>query len=159
MSQPTLESTPIGINTTNGTTSPIYSIPVRTKTPEPTPLTQPTELPGKNGKAHVPDDPDPDPSFSDSSSKKKKRDKNKSVVNTRKMIRQTHHRSTILIRTTSVITDTNDIRGRATRKKYSIKLCARLTEKFLTTAYKSKIIRFKMDEYPLQCRICFPCYD
>ena len=41
------------------------------------------------------------------------------------------------------------------RKKDPIKLCARLTEKFLTTAYKSKIIRFKMDEYPLQCWICF----
>ena len=28
-------------------------------------------------------------------------------------------------------------------------------ENFLTTAYKSKIIRFKMDEDPLQCRIYF----
>ena len=41
------------------------------------------------------------------------------------------------------------------RKKNPIKLCANLTEIFLTTAYKSKIIRFKMDEDPLQCRIYF----
>ena len=34
-----------------------------------------------------------------------------------------------------------------------IKLCARLTANFLTTAYTSKIIRFKMDEDPLQRRI------
>ena len=41
------------------------------------------------------------------------------------------------------------------RKKDPIKLCPRLTEKLLTTAYKSKIIRFKMDEDPLQRRIYF----
>ena len=39
------------------------------------------------------------------------------------------------------------------RKKDPIRLCATLTATFLTTAYKSKIIRFKMDEDPLQCRI------
>ena len=47
MSLPTLELTPIGVNTTNGTTSPIDSIPVGPKTPEPTPLTLPTEFPEK----------------------------------------------------------------------------------------------------------------
>ena len=41
------------------------------------------------------------------------------------------------------------------RKKDPIRLCTTLTEKLLTTAYKSKIIRFKMDEDPLQCRIHF----
>ena len=41
------------------------------------------------------------------------------------------------------------------RKKDPIKLCATLTAKLLMTAYKSKIIRFKMDEDPLQCRIHF----
>ena len=35
------------------------------------------------------------------------------------------------------------------RKKDPIRLCATLTAKLLTTAYKSKIIRFKMDEYAL----------
>ena len=39
MSRPSLDSTPLGTNTTNGTTSPIDSIPFRPKTPEPTPLT------------------------------------------------------------------------------------------------------------------------
>ena len=41
------------------------------------------------------------------------------------------------------------------RKKDPIKLCTHLTAKLLTTAYKSKIIRFKMDEDPLQRRISF----
>ena len=41
------------------------------------------------------------------------------------------------------------------RKKNPIKLCARLTAKLLTTLYKSKIIRFKTDEDPLQHRIYF----
>ena len=41
------------------------------------------------------------------------------------------------------------------RKKDPIKLCAHLTEKLLTTEYTSKIIRFKMDEDPLQRRIYF----
>ena len=41
------------------------------------------------------------------------------------------------------------------RKKYLIRLCANLTAKLLTTAYKSKIIGFKMDEDPLQRRIYF----
>ena len=39
------------------------------------------------------------------------------------------------------------------RKKDPIKLCAQLTAKLLTTAYKSKIIKFKLDEDPLQRRI------
>ena len=69
MSQPHLNLTPLGTNTTNGKTSPIHLIPVGTKTPEPMPLTRPTELPEQNGKAHVPGEPDPDPSSSDSSSK------------------------------------------------------------------------------------------
>ena len=41
------------------------------------------------------------------------------------------------------------------QKKYPIKLCARLTAKLLTTTYKSKIIKFKMDDDPLQHRIYF----
>ena len=36
------------------------------------------------------------------------------------------------------------------REKDPIKLCTCLTEKFLTAAYKSYIIRFKLDEDPLQ---------
>ena len=41
------------------------------------------------------------------------------------------------------------------RKKDPTRLCATLTEKLLTTAYKSKIIRFKMDEDPLERQIYF----
>ena len=41
------------------------------------------------------------------------------------------------------------------QKKYPIKLCVRLTVKLLTTAYKSKIIKLKLDEDPLQRRISF----
>ena len=69
MSRLTLDSSPIGTNTTNGKTPPIDSISVGTKIPEPTPLTRPTEFTEQNGKAHVPDDPDPEPSLSDTSPK------------------------------------------------------------------------------------------
>ena len=41
------------------------------------------------------------------------------------------------------------------QKKYPIRLCATLTAKLLTKAYKLKILRFKMDEDPLQRRIYF----
>ena len=41
------------------------------------------------------------------------------------------------------------------QKKDPIRLCTNLTAKFLKTAYKSKIIRFKIDEDPLQRRIYF----
>ena len=41
------------------------------------------------------------------------------------------------------------------QEKDLIKQCVTLTEKLLTTAYKSKIIRFKMDEDPLQIWIYF----
>ena len=41
------------------------------------------------------------------------------------------------------------------REKDSIKSCARLMAKLLTTEYKSKIVKFKLDEEPLQRRIYF----
>ena len=41
------------------------------------------------------------------------------------------------------------------REKDPIRLCATLTAKLLTTAFKSKMIRLKLDEDPLQRRICF----
>ena len=34
------------------------------------------------------------------------------------------------------------------QRKDTIKICARLTEKLLTAAYKSEIIKFKLDEDP-----------
>ena len=51
MSLPTLDSTPLDTNNNKGTTSPIESIPVGTKTPQPTPLTRPTEFSEQNGKS------------------------------------------------------------------------------------------------------------
>ena len=46
-------------------------------------------------------------------------------------------------------------KGKKHRKKDLIRLCATLTTKLLTTAYQPKIIRFKLDENPLQRRIYF----
>ena len=79
-----LELTPFGTNTTNRTTSPIYSIPIGKKPPYLTQLTRPTELstgqtesptrptdPSKQKvKVHVPADPESDSSLSDSASRK-----------------------------------------------------------------------------------------
>ena len=47
------------------------------------------------------------------------------------------------------------MQNKENRKKDPIKQCATLTANFLMTAYKSKIIRFKMDDNPLQRRIYF----
>ena len=53
--------------------------------------------------------------------------------------------------------DSHYIRKQRKKKKHQknnpIKKCATLTAKLLTTSYKSKIIRFKRDEDPLQPRI------
>ena len=86
MSRPPLTSTPLGTNTNNRTTSPINSITVGTKFPEPTPLTLPKYFQEQNGKAHVPGDLDPDPSPSDSKSNKynSSNDSNSSKSNKKK---------------------------------------------------------------------------
>ena len=78
----------------------------------------------------------------------------KGVGKTRNMTCQTHHRATILIRPTIVIIAANNATRRAIRKG-SDKLCTQLTAKLLTTAYKSKIINFKLNEDPLQYQIYF----
>ena len=65
------------------------------------------------------------------------------------MTRQTHHQATILIRLMTVITDSSGVKKNSHWEKDPIKLCARLTGKLMATAFKSKIIRFKMDEDPL----------
>ena len=41
------------------------------------------------------------------------------------------------------------------KKQDPKKLCVELTAKLLTTAYKPKVLRFKLDEYPLQHLIYF----
>ena len=49
MSQPSLESTPIGTNTTNLTTSHLESTPIGKKMPDPNPLTRPTDYSKRKG--------------------------------------------------------------------------------------------------------------
>ena len=68
MSQPSLDSTTIGTNTTNITTSQLDSNHIGTRTQYPTPLTRPMDSSKRKGKLHVPEDPESDPSLSDSSS-------------------------------------------------------------------------------------------
>ena len=77
----------------------------------------------------------------------------KSTRKTRKMTRQTQHRA----KNSDSSYDSGyrqKLRKRKSdQKKDPIKLCTHLIEKLLTTAYKSKIIRLKMDEDLLQRRI------
>ena len=119
----------------------------------PWPLTRPAELPEQNGKAHVSDDPDPEPSFSESPSKKNKCDNKKNLWNYQKI--DSSDPSSSNDSDSSYNSDYRCKRRKreSDRENYLIKLCARLTAKLPTIAYKSKITRFKMDEDPLQCRI------
>ena len=107
--------------------------------------------------------PDPEPSSCDSSessssdsrSRKKKRTKRKNLRKHRK-----DDSSDPYSRDDSDSSDDIHYRikrrkDKKHRKKDTIRLCATLTAKLLTKAYKSKIIRFKMDEYPLQRQIYF----
>ena len=87
-----------------------------------------------------------------SKSKKKKRDKKKKR---RKHKKQDSSGSSL---SNYDLSDNSNYRCKQRKKKIHwekdpIKLCARLTEKLLTTAYKSKIIKFKLDEDGLQRRI------
>ena len=106
-------------------------------------------------------DPDPsssglsDSSSSDSAQKKKKSKKKKK--------RHKHRKDESSDPSSSDDSDSsNDIhyrrrrlKNKIHRKAHPIRLCAPLTAKLLTTAFKSNIIRFKMDEDPLQRRIYF----
>ena len=71
------------------------------------------------------------------------------------MTRKNHLRAKTLIIPVTVITDASDATIINIRKKNPIRLRTTLTENFLTKVYKSKTIRFKMDEDPLQRRIYF----
>ena len=168
MSLPPLDLTPIGTNMNNATTSPSDSIPVGTKLPEPTPLTLPTYLPDQNGNTHVTGDPYPDPSLLDSSSDKynllndrNSSESNKKKRNKRKKLRKDNKReSSGSLPSDSDLSNNSDYRHERRKKKIHwekdpIKLCARLIAKLLTTEYKSKIIKFKLDEDPLQRWIYF----
>ena len=175
MIRPRLESTPLGTNTTNRTTSPIDLIPVGTKTLDHTSQTRPTDfstlptyLPEQNGKSHVPGDPDPDQSSTNSSAKKYNSSKNtntsKSIKNKpdKKKKRRKYKKqdaSDSFLNDSEYSDDSyyrrKQRKNKSDRKKDPIKLCSRLTSKLLTATYKSKIIRFKLDEDPLQHRIYF----
>ena len=122
----------------------------------------------RKGKAHVPEDPESEPSLSDSSlresdlsndsnyikSKRKKRD-------TKKKYRK--HKKQDSLDSSSSDSDSSDgsyyrrkrRKKNIHRRKYPIKLCARLKAKLLTTAYKLNIIKFKLDKDPLKRRIYF----
>ena len=118
----------------------------------------------KHEETHKPEEnQDPEPSLSDSSetssldsrAKKKKLKKKKK----RRKHRKDDSSDPYLSDNSDSFNGSHYRRKRHKNKKHwkkdPIKLCATLTEKLLTTAYKSNIIRFKMDEDPLQRRIYF----
>ena len=110
---------------------------------------------------------EPDPSSSDSSDlsslsdSEPRRKKSKKKKNRRK-----HRKYDSSDPSSSDDSDSSDSsedihyrRRRRKNKKHQkedpIRLCSTLTAKLLTTAFKSKIIRFKLDEDPLQRQIYF----
>ena len=107
--------------------------------------------------------PDPEPSSSDLSETSSSDSRAKKEKIKKKKKRRKHRKDDSSDPSSSEDSDfSNDIHYKRKRrkdkkhqKKYPIKLCANLTAKLLTTVYKSKIIRFEMDEDPLQPRIYF----
>ena len=80
---------------------------------DPLKLTRPTELTDKNEKGEILDKTDQYQSLSELSLKKRNAIRRQSIGNTGKMTRLTHHRATIVIRQTTVITYANNVRARA----------------------------------------------
>ena len=118
----------------------------------------------KRSKNHEPEvNLDPDPSSSDSSNSSSLDSAPKKKKSRKKKKRCKHRKDDSSDPSSSDDSDSSEDshyrrkrrKDKKHRKKDPIKLCATLTEKLLTIAYKSKIIRFKMDEDPLQCRIYF----
>ena len=107
--------------------------------------------------------PDPDPSSSDLSETSSSDSRVKKNKIKKKKNRHKHRRDDSSDPSLSDDSDSSDAshyrskrrKNKIHRKKNPIKQCATLTEKLLTTAYMSKIIRFKMDQDPLQRRIYF----
>ena len=106
---------------------------------------------------------DPEPSSSDSSESSSLDSRARKKKRTKKKKRRKHRKDDSSDPSSSNDSDSSDDshyrskrrKNKNNRKKDLIRLCATLTAKFLTKAYKSKIIRFKMDEDPLQRRIYF----
>ena len=128
---------------------PIFDIPTRIET-----IHEPKVTPD-------PDLPQSDSSDSSSSDSEKKRKKLKDKKKRRK-----HRKDDSSDPFSSDDSDDSDSseeshyrrrrrKNKKHRKKDPIRLCATLTAKLLTTAFKSKMIRFKLDEDPLQRRIYF----
>ena len=108
-----------------------------------------------------PDLPPSDSSDSSSSDSEKKRKKRKDKKNRHKHRKDdsSEPSSSDDFDDSDSSEDSNYRRRRRKKKKHRekdpIRLCATLTAKFPTTAFKSKMIRFKMDEDPLQRPIYF----
>ena len=106
-------------------------------------------------------DPEPSSSYSSEASSSESR-ANKKKSKKKKRCRK-HRQDDLSDPSSSDISDFSDdshyrrrrCKKKRHQKKDPIKLCANLTAKLLTTAYKSKIIMFNMDEDPLQRRIYF----
>ena len=119
----------------------------------------------ENHESKLKSDPDPPPSdLSDSSSSSDSEHKRKKSKNKKKC--RKHRKDDSSDPSSSDDSDDSDSsedshyrrrrrKNKKHRKKDPIRLCATLTEKLLTTAFKSKIIRLKLDEDPLQRRIYF----
>ena len=106
---------------------------------------------------------DPEPSSSDSSETSSLDSRAKKNKSTKKKKRCKHLKDDSSDPSSSDDSDSSDDshykRKKRNNKKHQkkdlIRLCTTLTVKFLTTAYKSNILRFKMDEDSLQRRIYF----
>ena len=151
-----MDSSAIGTNMTNITTLELNSTPIGAKTADPTPMTRPTGSSNLKGKEHVPEDPESDPSSSDSSlsesdfsdyskyikANSKRRNKKKKRQKCTKQDSSDSSLSDSDLSTKSDYICKRHKNKKSHRKKDAIKLCARLTAKFLMTLYKSNIIKF-----------------
>ena len=106
---------------------------------------------------------DPDPSSYDSPESSSSDLTSRKKKCTKKKKRRKHRKDDLSDPSSSNDSDSSDDshyrrkrrKDKKHRKKDPIKPCATLTARLMTTSYKSKIIRFKMDENPLQSRIYF----
>ena len=106
---------------------------------------------------------DPKPSLSDYSETSSLESRAKKKKSKKKRKSRKHRKDDSLDPSSSDDSDSSDDihyrrkrrKNKKHRKNDPIKKCATLTAKLLTAAYKSKIIRFRMDEDPLQRRIYF----
>ena len=127
------------------------------------PMTRSTDS-SKHSKTHEPEvNPDPEPLSSDSSELSSSDSRASKKKRTNKKKRRKYWKDDSSDPSLSDDSDSSDDshyrckqpKDKKRHKKDLIRLCATLTAKLLTTAYKSKIIRFKMDEDPLQSQIYF----